>query len=108
MYVIEKFEPALMTVGFYRPDGKFVAHSDHTDRDEAEAVCGRLNGGDGGPPTDAIALLDLFAGQTLAGYVAGDSNALAINTNDVHMEQIARMCFRMSKAMLKVRPEFQE
>lgn len=44
-YVYESFERGLWTVGFYKPDGKFVPESDH---DDPEGVAKRvhwLNGG---------------------------------------------------------------
>lgn len=35
----------LYTVGFYRPDGGFETHSDHSDRGEAADMVAWLNGG---------------------------------------------------------------
>jgi len=35
----------LYTVGFYKPDGSFETHSDHSDRGEAADVAAWLNGG---------------------------------------------------------------
>ena len=39
------FTHVLYTVGFYKPDGKWVAESDHTDREEAAKRVHYLNGG---------------------------------------------------------------
>lgn len=44
MYVYESFERGLYTVGFYRPDGRFVAESDYNTKDEAAARVSYLNG----------------------------------------------------------------
>lgn len=47
MYVYESFEPGLWTVGYYRPDGKWEAESDHDTPEAAAARCHYLNGGKG-------------------------------------------------------------
>lgn len=49
-YIITKYvyinsEPGLWTVGFYRPDGKWEAESDHDSTDAAAARVHYLNGG---------------------------------------------------------------
>jgi hypothetical protein len=44
MYVYIRSEPGLYTVGFYRPDGKWEAESDHAAREEAAARVAYLNG----------------------------------------------------------------
>ncbi len=57
MYVFLKSETTsfreatayLFTVGFYDPDGKWIAESDHDMLDEAAARVNYLNGGRGGP-----------------------------------------------------------
>lgn len=43
-YVYQRSEPGLFTVGFYKPNGKWVAESDHDTRDEAAARVAYLNG----------------------------------------------------------------
>jgi hypothetical protein len=45
MYVYKKTEPQLWTVGFYAPDGKWEAESDHSSPEEAAARVNYLNGG---------------------------------------------------------------
>ncbi len=47
MYVYEEFEMGVFTVGFYRPDGKFIPESDHATEDEAAARVSYLNGNAG-------------------------------------------------------------
>jgi hypothetical protein len=49
MYVYKQTErnPALYTVGFYTPAGKWEAESDHSTRDEAVERVHYLNGGQG-------------------------------------------------------------
>lgn len=44
MYVYIKSEPGLWTVGFYRPDGKWEAESDHESSEEAAKRVAWLNG----------------------------------------------------------------
>lgn len=46
MYVIEQTEKELLTVGFYRPDGTWVAEQDFTvsQRNSARKLCSFLNG----------------------------------------------------------------
>ena len=44
-YVYIKNEPALWTVGFYRPDGKWEPESDHGSTEEAARRVVSLNGG---------------------------------------------------------------
>lgn len=46
MYVYVPSEPALWTVGFYDPSGKWQPESDHPSRDEAARRVVVLNGGD--------------------------------------------------------------
>lgn len=46
MYVYRKTEPQLWTVGFYDPDGKWQAESDHEIREEASKRVHYLNGGE--------------------------------------------------------------
>jgi hypothetical protein len=48
MWVYRQTEPALWTVGFYRPDGGWEAESDHGSADEAAARVHYLNGGGSG------------------------------------------------------------
>jgi hypothetical protein len=43
-YVYQSFEPGLYTVGFYRPDGRWVPESDHASPDEAAKRVAWLNG----------------------------------------------------------------
>ena len=45
MYVYIQTEPQLWTVGFYDPNGKFQAESDHKTPDEAAERVRYLNGG---------------------------------------------------------------
>lgn len=45
MYVYIMSEPGLLTVGFYDPNGKWHADSDHNTREEAAARVAYLNGG---------------------------------------------------------------
>jgi len=45
MYVYIKSEPALFTVGFFDPAGKWHPESDYNDRDDAAARVAWLNGG---------------------------------------------------------------
>lgn len=44
MYVYIQSEPSLWTVGFYRPDGTWVAESDHATSEAAAARVAWLNG----------------------------------------------------------------
>lgn len=44
MYVYIKTEANLWTVGFYTPDGKWEAESDHSSKEEAAARVHYLNG----------------------------------------------------------------
>jgi len=44
MYVYIKSEKHLWTVGFYNPDGKFIAESDHDSSEEASQRVHWLNG----------------------------------------------------------------
>lgn len=44
MYVYEKSEPKLWTVGFYNPEGKWVSESDHDSPEEAVKRVNWLNG----------------------------------------------------------------
>ena len=44
MYVYEKSEPNLWTVGFYNPEGKWVSESDHDSPEEAAKRVNYLNG----------------------------------------------------------------
>jgi hypothetical protein len=44
-YVYIRTEPALWTVGFYRPGGEFEPESDHGSTEEAAARVRWLNGG---------------------------------------------------------------
>lgn len=48
MWVYINSEPGLWTVGFYDPNGKWNADSDHSDREEAAKRCHYLNGGKNG------------------------------------------------------------
>ena len=45
MYVYEQTEPNVWTVGHYKPDGKWVAESDHDSPEEAAERVHYLNGG---------------------------------------------------------------
>jgi len=45
VWVYIRSEPGLWTVGFYAPDGRFHADSDHNDREEAAERVHYLNGG---------------------------------------------------------------
>lgn len=45
MYVYEKTESNLWTVGYYDPDGKWCSESDHDSADEAAKRVHYLNGG---------------------------------------------------------------
>jgi hypothetical protein len=44
MFVYIQSEPGLWTVGFYNPDGSWVAESDHSDKDRAAEHVAWLNG----------------------------------------------------------------
>ena len=44
MYVYLNSEPGLYTVGFYKPDGRWEAESDHDSKEEAAARVSYLNG----------------------------------------------------------------
>ena len=48
MYVYIRSEPGLWTVGFYDPNGEWVAESDWGSPEEAAARVHYLNGGIGG------------------------------------------------------------
>ncbi len=48
MYVYLDSEPGLYTVGFYAPDGRWIAESDHDSREGAAARVHELNGGSNG------------------------------------------------------------
>ena len=52
MYVYIKSEPYLWTVGFYTPDGEWIAESDYDCREDAAKRVHWLNGG--GKPSDTI------------------------------------------------------
>lgn len=45
MYVYQKSEPQLWTVGFYTPDGKWIAESDYNLKEDAAERVHWLNGG---------------------------------------------------------------
>ena len=45
MYVYIRSESQLWTVGFYKPDGKWEAESDHSTPEEAAKRVAWLNGG---------------------------------------------------------------
>jgi hypothetical protein len=45
MYVYIKSEPQLWTVGFYKPDGEWIAESDHDTKESAAERVRYLNGG---------------------------------------------------------------
>ena len=45
MYVYIRSEPGLWTVGFYGPDGKWHAESDHDSSEDAARRVAWLNGG---------------------------------------------------------------
>jgi hypothetical protein len=45
MYVYIRSEPNLWTVGFYQPDGTWVAESDYSHKLDAAARVHYLNGG---------------------------------------------------------------
>ena len=45
MYVYKRTEPQLWTVGYYDPEGKFEAESDHSSIEEASERVHYLNGG---------------------------------------------------------------
>ena len=55
MYIYERSEPGLYTVGFYDPSGKWHSDSDHADRQDAAARVNYLNGGGN---IDLISLLE--------------------------------------------------
>ena len=44
MWVYRQIEPGLWTVGFYSPEGKWEAESDHSDPNKAAARVSYLNG----------------------------------------------------------------
>jgi hypothetical protein len=44
MYVYVQSEPGLWTVGFYDPQGQWIAESDHSSADEAATRVHWLNG----------------------------------------------------------------
>lgn len=44
MYVYVQSEPGLWTVGFYDPQGNWIAESDHSSREEAANRVAFLNG----------------------------------------------------------------
>ena len=52
MYVYVKSEPQLWTVGFYTPDGEWIAESDYDNKADAAERVHWLNGG--GEPSDTI------------------------------------------------------
>ncbi len=45
MYVYKTSEPGLWTVGFYEPDGTWIAESDYSNKEEAAERVRYLNGG---------------------------------------------------------------
>ncbi len=45
MYVYIESETGLWTVGFYNPNGEWMAESEHKSKDEAAARVAYLNGG---------------------------------------------------------------
>ena len=46
MYVYRQTEPGLWTVGFYKPNGEWMAESDHPTKEAAARHVHYLNGGD--------------------------------------------------------------
>lgn len=46
-WVYKQSEPALWTVGFYKPDGTFEPESDHDSAEDAAQRVNYLNGGKG-------------------------------------------------------------
>lgn len=46
-YIQSEYSPDLYTVGFYTPDGKWIAESDHTSKETAAQKTAYLNGGGG-------------------------------------------------------------
>ena len=49
VYVVTERNPALYTVGFYRPDGKWEPENDYNTREEAARRVAYLNGELGDP-----------------------------------------------------------
>ena len=54
MWIYIRSEPGVFTVGFYGPDGKFHADSDHISSDKAAARIHYLNGGEKEPELEPI------------------------------------------------------
>lgn len=54
MWVYQKTESALWTVGYYDPKGQWHSESDHDDPEKAAARCSYLNGLPEGPYKEAV------------------------------------------------------
>lgn len=52
MYVYQRTEPNLYTVGFFTPEGKWIADSDYGSREDAAKRVHFLNGGNEYPSDD--------------------------------------------------------
>ncbi len=78
-YVYVKSEPGLWTVGFYAPNDKFIAESDHESPERAASRCRHLNGGSN--RTDEIQCLEkaLFYIDHYRKQSGGDGDILAMN-----------------------------
>lgn len=57
-WVYKQTEPQLYTVGFYQPDGTWIAESDHSNPAEASAQVHYLNGGRQRYARELLAMLE--------------------------------------------------
>ncbi len=70
MYVYQRTEPALWTVGYHKPDGSWEPESDHGSREEATRRVIVLNGGTPEQPIGYLTLSCAFdhIGEALDDY----------------------------------------
>lgn len=118
MYVYQKSEPGLWTVGWTDPAGYWHTDSDHDTKEAAAQRVAFLNGdgkraGDGGGPAfptptpfsgEGMCLRDWFAGQALAGAAA--AGCLPVGPEDEQRRWAvvqARTYYQLADAMLAQR-----
>lgn len=85
MYVYQKSEEALWSVGFFTSDGRWVSESDWESPQLAAIRCNWLNGGSGHTPLQKAALMiaqgimarGLYTSNQYQGYVAEPAVAIA-------------------------------
>lgn len=108
MYVYIRSEPGLWTVGFYEPEGKWQAESDHVTAERAaeRVAClnGRLQKAEDVAKLPVPDLRDWFAGQALAGLFAGQSVSMPFTEgHEKGMAKAAVRAYAAADAMLAER-----